>query len=161
MPKPTGFANIEGCNLDRFWRNVDVRSPDACWLWTRSTRGSLGYGAVRIHRPVRRMESAHRVAFMSAHGPIPRTLQVLHVCDEPRCCNPAHLRLGTQQDNINDAISRNRARNGNIKLTRDQWDTIRISPEPTSTLARRHGVSEAHVRRIRRENRAMIRPEEN
>lgn len=62
------------------------------------------------------MRSAHRVAYEIAHGvqlADARVLRadtpcVLHTCDNPPCCNPAHLRLGTQRENIRDASQRKR-----------------------------------------------------
>lgn len=51
---------------------------------------------------------AHRAAYISAKGEIPDGLRILHTCDTPACCNPAHLILGTQQDNIADMIKKGR-----------------------------------------------------
>ncbi len=74
--------------------------PDACWPWT-GPRDHKGYGRVgRSHK-------AHRLAWESVNGPIPQMpghhgACVLHRCDEPPCCNPAHLFLGTNRDNVAD-----------------------------------------------------------
>jgi hypothetical protein len=56
------------------------------------------------------MGRSHRAAWKLTHGPIPDGLQVLHRCDNPPCCNPAHLFLGTQQDNIADMHKKGRYR---------------------------------------------------
>jgi len=50
---------------------------------------------------------AHRVAFTFHHGREPQKY-VLHSCDNPGCCNPAHLREGTQLENMRDMNERGR-----------------------------------------------------
>ena len=94
----------------RFRAKVAVGEGDACWLWTAScTRRGYGqFGAGP--RSARRMLAAHRVAWVLSHGPIPADAHVLHRCDRPRCCNPAHLFLGTHTDNMQDASTKGRLR---------------------------------------------------
>lgn len=92
---------------ERFWQRVDkTAGEDACWPWT-ARRDRRGYG--RISVPGRRHFLAHRYAFESAVGPITDGLNVLHSCDNPPCCNPAHLHLGTQADNLAEMRARGRA----------------------------------------------------
>lgn len=55
---------------------------------------------------------AHRLAFELEYGPIPKDFVVCHRCDNPPCCNPEHLSIGTQADNIADAVSRSRMSHG-------------------------------------------------
>ncbi len=89
---------------DRFWARVAVGKPDECWEWTRY-RDRAGYGqAYHEGRDV----PAHRLAWILTHGPIPDGLKVLHRCDYPPCVNPAHLFLGTQGDNVRDAVAKGR-----------------------------------------------------
>ena len=133
--------------IERFWKNV--QKTDGCWLWMKTRRyGSLGYGAVRL--PGRRMQSAHRIAWRLTFGEISNNFIVLHHCDNPPCCRPDHLYLGTPRDNIQDAIKRGHARNGNIKLTPEIWQIIRESKEASGILALRYGVDSSHIRRLRR-----------
>jgi hypothetical protein len=87
----------------RFWARV-VKS-DGCWLWQGNTTPD-GYGLVHCgRRPDGRVinDYAHRIAYWLTSGPIPDGLVVRHRCDNPPCCNPEHLLLGTQADNIADA----------------------------------------------------------
>ena len=88
-----------------FWQNVAVRSPNECWEW-RGSRYPTGYGRVRP------TQYAHRLAWGYTHGPIPAGLHVLHHCDNPPCCNPAHLWVGTPADNMRDRDLKGRGRNG-------------------------------------------------
>lgn len=90
-------------DIARFWSRV--AKSDGCWLWTGARFGPNGYGAVRFQK---RNSSAHRVSWMIHFGPIPDGLFVCHKCDNPPCCNPAHLFLGTIGDNTRDMIAKGR-----------------------------------------------------
>jgi hypothetical protein len=82
--------------------------PDACWPWTGRTEG--GYGRLWFKN---KHERAHRVAWALANNqPVPDGMVVCHRCDNPPCCNPADLWLGTRTDNNadRDAKGRQRAR---------------------------------------------------
>jgi len=95
--------------IARFWSNV--QKTDSCWLWLRQPNNK-GYGKVTI-RPnsqERVMLLAHRLAWLLVKGEIPDGLFVLHKCDTPLCCNPEHLFLGTQQDNMGDMWAKGRSR---------------------------------------------------
>ena len=89
---------------DLFWGRIDQGRPDVCWPWIGATTGSNGYGVLmRRKRSLR----AHRLAYVLVHGPITPVNQVVrHSCDNPPCCNPAHLILGTQLDNAADREAR-------------------------------------------------------
>lgn len=76
-------------------------------------RTKKGYG--RINRRVNgRIVSryAHRIAWETAHGPIPEGMVVMHACDNPPCVNVEHLHLGTQADNIADMNAKGRGKSG-------------------------------------------------
>lgn len=89
----------------RFWRHVEVGAPTECWEWTGS-RLKFGHGA--WDGPLGKT-TAHRYAWMLTQGEIPNGTVVRHACDNPPCCNPAHLEIGTQRDNVEDMIRRGRA----------------------------------------------------
>lgn len=94
---------------DTFWSRVDKTGD--CWLWQRY-RKPRGYGICYPHfkdNP-QRGHYTHRVSYVLTYGHIPDELLVLHHCDNPPCCNPKHLFLGTQHDNAQDMVAKDRAR---------------------------------------------------
>ncbi len=83
-----------------------VRVSDSCWEWQGAVRKD-GYGI--FWRWTQTMEYAHRVAHELATGTCPMPgYVVMHSCDNRRCCNPAHLSIGTQSDNIRDMVAKDR-----------------------------------------------------
>jgi hypothetical protein len=92
--------------LVRFQSKVDRRGPDDCWEW-RGSQGTRGYGSFRTDGKTVR---AHRMAYELARGPIPDGMMICHHCDNPPCCNPAHLFLGTAGDNVRDMVAKGRNR---------------------------------------------------
>lgn len=96
---------LDAASLKRFWEKVKIGAPDECWPW-RGARLPAGYGRVKIDG---KATLAHRTAYFSAN---PKAKQrrairlILHSCDNPPCCNPAHLRLGSFVDNRRDLKAR-------------------------------------------------------
>lgn len=123
-PNPSGLCEC-GCgerttlfHLDhrRFVKGHQTRkSPveyivdpeTGCWEWQRA-KDKHGYGRMDDGGSTK---LAHRIFWERAHGPTPDGLNVLHHCDNPPCVNPAHLFLGTQEDNMQDAAAKGRIRN--------------------------------------------------
>jgi hypothetical protein len=109
----------------RFWNKVDSSGgPNTCWPWTGANNG--GYGSFGLTRNGKvSMYTATRIAWFLENGSIPNGLHVLHViCDQPSCCNPRHLLLGTHRQNMDDMTRKGRAprgeRYGVSKLTEAQ-----------------------------------------
>jgi hypothetical protein len=89
----------------RFWLKVRRSTrPGSCWEW----QGALaaGYGRYKLKG---RVVGAHRYAWEWVNGPVPSGLVVRHKCDNPKCCNPDHLDVGTYRDNVSDMVERGRA----------------------------------------------------
>uniref|UniRef100_A0A6H1ZVK7 Putative homing endonuclease n=1 Tax=viral metagenome TaxID=1070528 RepID=A0A6H1ZVK7_9ZZZZ len=95
----------------RFWSKVDRKSPLECWNWDAHI-GSDGYGQFWFKG---KLIHAHRVAWMIRNDfYIPDGMIVLHTCDNKRCVNPYHLKLGTYSDNMKDTMDRSSYRMGRI-----------------------------------------------
>lgn len=100
--KPTDFV----ANVSRFWAKVD-RSGE-CWAWTGETNNQ-GYGRfVFWHEGERKRVFAHRMSLVLAGVDLADSEVVMHSCDTPPCVNPAHLSIGTQTDNMRDALAKGR-----------------------------------------------------
>ena len=94
----------------RLWARVlpfNIRSND-CALWG-GHRLPAGYGTLqdpRTGKPI----YAHRLSWELIHGPIPEGHVIRHLCDNPSCVRPAHLKLGTQKENMEDRSKNQRAK---------------------------------------------------
>ncbi len=91
----------------RLRRFAPEGGPDECWPFMGS-RIKKGYGHLGAGGRGGGMVYAHRVVFEDEYGPIPPGMSVCHTCDFPPCTNPEHLFIGTQADNIRDAVEKGR-----------------------------------------------------
>lgn len=136
--------------------HVDKLSSD-CWLWT-GAKDKKGYGKINI---AGRYVQTHRASWMEFKGD-PGLRFVCHSCDTPACINPEHLFLGSQQDNMDDMVQKNRQGKGALlrqaKLTEELVRTIRATQiscgmwatatgtTPMAIWKARHGKTWKHIK---------------
>lgn len=145
---PRGMSLAD--RLKRFSR----RDASGCLLWISTVNSRTGYPQIFWEG---KNQSAHRMAWIVANGPIPDGMKVCHRCDVRHCIDDAHLFLGTNTENMADMVSKGRAakslRNGNGKLTPSQIAEIIAAPKTRGSgrrLARQHGVSPTTISAVRR-----------
>jgi hypothetical protein len=131
--------------IKQFWSRIRIGKPEECWEW-QGYRVHHGYGHTmymvngKCYHP-----RSHRLAYYLTFGPIPEGCGVCHRCDNPPCCNPAHLFVGTQKDNANDARLKGRLCPGKIRYSHIRPDRI-----PRGEYNPRSLLTEAQVREIRK-----------
>jgi hypothetical protein len=114
VPRARKEIKLSPADEARFWSKVDKSGgPDACWLWT-ARKAKTGYGNFKVGGEMTR---AHRVSWTITNGPIPHDgsyhgICVCHKCDVKLCCNPSHLFLGTNADNVADRGAKGRTASG-------------------------------------------------
>lgn len=127
-----------------------VITESGCWEW-QGTNNGRGYGHIDLRHwewP-ERAPQVHRVAYMLCVGPIPDGMNVLHRCDNPPCCCPDHLFLGTTLDNIADKINKGRqakgkkVRKNHEHLKGEVVVTARMTAEKVMELRRREAAGES------------------
>ena len=165
--------------MQRFLDKVDQDGPNGCWVWT-AARTPKGYGCFRFGN--RGGARAHRVSYELFVGPIPEGLQVNHHCDNPSCVNPDHLYVGTQKQNRQDAVLRNRTakgadngmythpetrmylnRNVNSKLTPEQYEELfdlRRQGWSYGRLVKRFGITKQSVASLLRKHNIQVQTEQ-
>jgi len=134
---------------ERFKSRIKITA--GCWAWQDSI-DSIGYGMFNMHGVT---SNAHRAAYELFIGEIPKGMCVLHRCDNPPCCNPKHLFLGTNQENTADRHKKGREARGEShgmsKLKEGEILTIRELYKQgcsQSELARRYDVKQPAIWRI-------------
>lgn len=120
-----------------------------CLLWLGHVTTS-GYGDLRLNG---RQNIAHRLSWETVNGPIPDGLFACHKCDVRTCINPAHLFLGTHQDNVDDQVMKQRqsfgVRNGRAKLSEAEVMEILSAVGTNIAVGEKYGVSDTVISYIR------------
>ena len=154
--RPLDMTRVDEAFHERFWAKVDQRATDECWPWI-AYRKPSGYGQFTVRKGV--FMTASRVALALTIGrPLVQGEVACHQCDNPPCCNPAHLFPGTQSVNALDSVSKGRASRicgsacPSSKLTEADVAVIRSVPHRyglNAQLAREYGVSATTIRKAR------------
>jgi hypothetical protein len=144
------LARSEEAARARFFDKIEKNVAGDHWLWIGQT--ARGYGRFTVHGTTRQ---AHRIMYEMLHGHIPNGQVIRHLCNVSACVNPAHLRAGTQLENISDKVRARRCAAGEAcgrtKLSDKQVDEIlRLSGFGihNAELARRFSVSRTHIGRL-------------
>lgn len=135
---------------ERFWLKVEKHGEDDCWPWLKY-RNEDGYGKVYLAE-FGKILGAHRVAYFLTHGEWP--LVVGHKCDNPPCCNPAHLFDTTPKGNVEDRVAKGRPGNQTTrKLSHEQvrWFRENIGKRSVRSMAKELGVSHTVLFQIKNE----------
>lgn len=147
---------------DVLWEKVDIKQPHECWPW-KGYRNEDGYGRTWIND---KGYYAHRVIFNLVHPNVielsaPKSTHdqgfLLHTCDNPSCCNPSHLFVGTHADNMADKVKKGRSPNFSgdngprCKLTMVQANEIREKRKnnvSAKQLANDYGISLSSIKTL-------------
>ena len=136
---------------NRFWSKVDC-VPGCCWEFKGHVHSIYGYGYFQHNYKRYR---AHRLAYTLTKGSIPPGQIVRHKCDNPCCCNPDHLELGTHADNNRDTRERGRfttvrgTSTSNCTLSEEQVLEIYSANGTHASIGLKYGVSKQQVQRIK------------
>jgi hypothetical protein len=144
-----------------FWRRVIKLGATACWPWTGTLKD--GYGQLKRQDGQTNIY-AHRASVEIAHGvPVPSHLVVMHRCDNPRCVNPLHLKVGTQLENVRDMHAKGRqstvvlrgdqhgstkVSDASVRIIRKLWADRHKTKLTQSAIAEHFGITQAQVSRI-------------
>jgi hypothetical protein len=142
--------NFTQQDIERFFPKLQ-KLENGCWLWT-GYRDNGGYGRFWLRKG---NVKVHRFSYELHNGQIPEGKEVMHVCDRRDCCNPAHLRAGSHEENMYDMKVKGRANpvrgenKKNAKLTATQVIEIRNSTIAQRQLAIIYGVRPCQISKIR------------
>lgn len=151
---PDGKPKEKPSFSERLWKFIEKSGTEECWPWIGKSKVH-GYGIIGLPGKHGGTMLAHRAVWIESNGPLPEYthkdgIVIRHACDNRACCNPAHLLLGTQADNVHDMDERGRrvirvlagADHYNAKITEAQVREIRASYESNKVLAVRYGFKD-------------------
>ena len=152
MANETGLKDEK---MKLFMDKIRVDTLTGCWNWT-GAKSPLGYGRFSMVTGKRtdRSKQVHRIAWVHFKGPVPEGLEILHLCNNPSCCNVAHLSVGTHSTNMEQAKAAgvtSRAKARSAKLNDESVRAIRNEHKagtPYRAIARSRGISDTLVRGV-------------
>ncbi len=143
------FCSSDCASIANGMRMITFEMNGDCHECTSHALNTYGYPRLRAKG---KQWLVSRYVYTQAYGQIPEGMFVLHSCDNPKCINIEHLRLGTNQDNMDDRTERGRSykgeRNWNSKLTEIQVLEIRCRKDSIANAASIYGVERVTIRRI-------------
>lgn len=144
--------------IKRFWEKVKKTSDNSCWEW-QAYRHPAGYGRFKTYFGTQ--VNAHRFSWEITYGEIPSGMFVCHKCDNRPCIRPDHLFLGTQKDNVRDALKKNRmmmhlnAARGSDNLNAKLFEAdipviiaLNVSGESMQSIATKYNISPSSISKI-------------
>lgn len=138
---------------ERFWSKVDMRNPFECWPWLAALRRKdEGYGAFWING---RHQPASRIAYILIFNDVPVDIQVCHKCDNPNCCNPEHLFVGTNVDNARDRDNKGRGAVGEKRRT-STWHFCKTAVMFIRRLIKNKALKQIEVAKMFNVHRSVI-----
>ena len=134
----------------KFWDKVQIADEDSCWLW-QAAKDSHGYGAFRYQG---KRVTASRLAYFLTYPEGDRNLFVLHRCDNPSCCNPKHLFLGTHRENMQDKLNKGRPNGGGPERVKPETvaevKRLKAIGTPWAIITQHTGAAPSTIHRILR-----------
>jgi HNH endonuclease len=133
--------------IDRFWSRVAVGSQDTCWVWRRGM--SMGYGVFSLSRDGKSYDfKAHRLAYFLTHRQLDLDQCVCHKCDNPPCCNPAHLFAGTLADNMRDCHAKGRLKIATEKVRGEEHWMHKLTESEVKEIRRLYALGDVSQRAL-------------
>lgn len=151
--KKVFYKRVQG----RLQPGANKNGTSYCWVWTGGPKGDTQYGKLRVLHKTQGSKKAysvyvHRLVYTAIFGYIPKDKVICHTCDNPRCCRPTHLKLGTQKENVQMLMARRPFLNA-AKLNSGQVALVkRMLDQPKTTqreIAGYFGVSRQAIGAIK------------
>jgi hypothetical protein len=134
-------------------RNIEYSvNESGCWVCTSHRQDAAGYTVIR--RGGTAPQRLHRYVYQLENGPLTSDQVVMHICDNPPCFNPEHLKVGTHADNVHDKVNKGRhcvgTENGSTKLSDEDVLSIRKDTRSHTSIAKDYEVGRATIGQIMR-----------